>query len=451
MSGYELPKHLIITGMNGTGKTILLESISQALRRKYIEVTGNVISLSPNEAVSTELTYCETLPKYFEPLFVTVEHMFKPSKGLDNKDYLHLLVEISKNSKSLSSSLTNSLGILYGDDFESLDADNCQIKLKNHKPFKIDNMSSGHYSFLNVFCCVLFRKFALQWEDNDLWEFIYKELIECQKTSKNIVDKLSTYDTSHTSIYSRTIKNLLDDEKKRQNNINNALNVAQSRYEVISRTGSAERSRARDNDIALELSRAKQVSGYEAYLNNEKVDIWFEISPQKKSLNNKITACLNRLLNCKISNNENPMIILIDEPEIHLHVALQKRVLPYLEECFPNAQFIVATHSPFVITSLKSATLFNLENGETLSDDLTLYSYKNVIEEWFDIYSCSEEVKSKYSEFKKLANLDEKLSAEEIEEYINLYSDLIKTDLISSVLILNLKKQIKDGEIYVLR
>lgn len=157
------------------------------------------------------------------------------------------------------------------------------------------------------------------------------------------------------------------------------------------------------------------------------------------------------MLNCNLNEKNNPLIILIDEPEIHLHVALQKRILPYLEKCFPNAQFIVATHSPFIITSLKNATLFNLDNGETLNDDLTHYSYKNIIEEWFDIYSCSEETKNKYAEFRKLAESDKKLSTEEIEKYINLYSYLIKTDLIGTVSILNSQKQIRDGEIYVLR
>ena len=38
--GQEGRKHLIITGINGTGKTVLLERISQELRKKFIEVTG---------------------------------------------------------------------------------------------------------------------------------------------------------------------------------------------------------------------------------------------------------------------------------------------------------------------------------------------------------------------------------------------------------------------------
>ena len=432
--GNETPKHLIITGINGTGKTVLLYSINQVLRKRYIEITKNDITLSPDKAVSTKLTYCDSTPQYFEPLFVTAEHMFKPSRGLDNNDYVNFLIEISKNSELLRSSIEASLKILYEDEFEGLDVNSCQIKLKNRQPFNVDNMSSGHYSFLNIF-----------------WEFMYNELLECSKLSDEIVNHVSNYSINHTTKYSKFIKRALDDEKRQMENINDALNIAKARYKTIFRIGFNERSRLRDNDIALKLSRANQDSEYEAYLRMDNVDLWIDIAPLKDNLNKKLKGCLNRLLNCNLNYKNNPLIILIDEPEIHLHVALQKRILPYLEKCFSNAQFIVATHSPFVITSLKDATLFNLDNGETLNDDLTHYSYKNVIEEWFDIYSCSEEAKNKYSEFKKLAESDKKLSSEDIEKYINLYSYLIKTDLISTVSILNSQKQIRDGEIYVLR
>jgi predicted ATP-binding protein involved in virulence len=55
-------------------------------------------------------------------------------------------------------------------------------------------------------------------------------------------------------------------------------------------------------------------------------------------------------------------IVLIDEIEAHLHVALQKKALPMLTTMFPNIQFIVTTHSPFVMASLKDkAVIYDLE------------------------------------------------------------------------------------------
>lgn len=45
-------------------------------------------------------------------------------------------------------------------------------------------------------------------------------------------------------------------------------------------------------------------------------------------------------------------ILLVDEPETHLHPAWQRKLLPAAQRLFPNAQIFVATHSPFVISSV---------------------------------------------------------------------------------------------------
>jgi predicted ATP-binding protein involved in virulence len=70
------------------------------------------------------------------------------------------------------------------------------------------------------------------------------------------------------------------------------------------------------------------------------------------------------------NNTYNPCgVVLIDEPETHLHISLQYHVLPILTTLFPNVQFIVATHSPAVISSIKNSTIFDLTTKETLSSD----------------------------------------------------------------------------------
>lgn len=64
-------------------------------------------------------------------------------------------------------------------------------------------------------------------------------------------------------------------------------------------------------------------------------------------------------------------IVLIDEPETHLHLQLQEQVLPLLTSLFPNVQFIVATHSPAVIASIKQATIFDLTTKESRTSEET--------------------------------------------------------------------------------
>ena len=73
-------------------------------------------------------------------------------------------------------------------------------------------------------------------------------------------------------------------------------------------------------------------------------------------------------------------IALIDEIDVHLHISLQKKVLPFLIKAFPKIQFIVSTHSPFVITSQNTKTVvFDLTTNELIRDDLSRYSYESVI------------------------------------------------------------------------
>ena len=49
---------------------------------------------------------------------------------------------------------------------------------------------------------------------------------------------------------------------------------------------------------------------------------------------------------------ESEAVVLIDEVELHLHPSWQQRILGDLRRTFPNAQFIVSTHSPQVLTTV---------------------------------------------------------------------------------------------------
>lgn len=57
-------------------------------------------------------------------------------------------------------------------------------------------------------------------------------------------------------------------------------------------------------------------------------------------------------------------IILIDEPEIHLHPAWQAKIAGILSSAFKNAQFICATHSPHIIQEASANEVITLEFDE---------------------------------------------------------------------------------------
>ena len=54
------------------------------------------------------------------------------------------------------------------------------------------------------------------------------------------------------------------------------------------------------------------------------------------------------LLTVLVQNRE-PYVLLMDEPEISLHIEWQQRLLDLVVDLNPNAQVIITTHSPAVI------------------------------------------------------------------------------------------------------
>lgn len=70
-----------------------------------------------------------------------------------------------------------------------------------------------------------------------------------------------------------------------------------------------------------------------------------------------------------------PGIVVIDEIDLSLHPTWQRRIIGILRELFPKVQFICATHSPFIIQSLKDGELCTLDreldgeySGESIED-----------------------------------------------------------------------------------
>lgn len=64
--------------------------------------------------------------------------------------------------------------------------------------------------------------------------------------------------------------------------------------------------------------------------------------------------------------------VLIDEPENHLHPRMQRTLLPNLARAFPGHRFVVATHSPFIVSSNEFASVYGLK----YSDDRRVHSVR---------------------------------------------------------------------------
>lgn len=80
-------------------------------------------------------------------------------------------------------------------------------------------------------------------------------------------------------------------------------------------------------------------------------------------------------------------IVLIDEIELHLHPAWQQTVLRSLTKIFPNVQFIVTTHSPQVISSVKPECVRILDGGKAYLPEFGTYGAESsaILEDIFGV------------------------------------------------------------------
>ena len=92
-----------------------------------------------------------------------------------------------------------------------------------------------------------------------------------------------------------------------------------------------------------------------------------------------------------INSKELSGIVIIDEIDAHLHVSLQKKILSFLDNSYPNIQFIVSTHSPFVLQSVDNAVIFDLSKLEQL-EDLSLYSYEAITKGLLGVSTSSDDL-----------------------------------------------------------
>jgi len=135
-------------------------------------------------------------------------------------------------------------------------------------------------------------------------------------------------------------------------------------------------------------------------------------------------------------------IVLVDEIETHLHLELQKVIMPLLTDIFPNIQFIVTTHSPFVLSSLSNAVAFDLEHQEVI-EDLTEYSYESLAEGYFGVKTDSSYIEMQLNRLKELLE-KENLSSSEKSELKHLNSDFEKVPEIVSPVIKGSYLQLKN-------
>ena len=127
---------------------------------------------------------------------------------------------------------------------------------------------------------------------------------------------------------------------------------------------------------------------------------------------------------------------MIDEIETHLHLEMQRNILGLLTTLFPNIQFIVTTHSPFILNSLKDVVIYDLENHMLVENGLADVPYNGIVEGYFNVDGMSKLLAGKFQKYKEIVskeNLKDEDFAEvaKLEMFLDEIPDYLALDIAS--------------------
>ena len=346
-------KHLIITGKNGSGKTSLIAEIKQFLNQI---VTGNAGSYN-HWLKEISLLETELEARQNHGNFVEIENIKIEIEGLENKLKQFGETQISFNlqgeSDKISKVINNQIqkGLFTVKNFEvkhyiEMTEVKTLEKIKTKPFYSIDEKAGA--DFLQHIVNLQFDKLVAKDEED----------------TKSVINIESWFEN-----FEKQLRELFDEPK-----------------------------------LKLEFNRKKY--NFSIIENGKEPYTFNQLSDGYSAILDIVTELIMRMEEHKSKSYDVQGIVLIDEIETHLHVDLQKKILPFLTSFFPKIQFIVTTHSPFVLSSIKNSVICDLEN-RIVTEDLSGYSYDTIVESYFDSNNYSDEFTNKINEYETLMRKDD--------------------------------------------
>jgi AAA domain, putative AbiEii toxin, Type IV TA system len=321
------PAVTILTGENGTGKTIVLDAIRGMFGPDYAKLERSI--QRGNSPFTVSLEYAdEGARRLLHSMSMTQERILEVRLGTGARFPLGLL------PSSVQRGLTKPPGWVVSYWRSSLAVDEFgihAISTPQHKGYLLGSLQ-GHYK------------------------------------NQDVTALLCHFDY------------LRDSRDPRERASGEAVYEAASRIVSASLLEGGELAYVRRSDLTPIVRQAGQevplenISSGNAYLVQHMIDLLGKIFSVHVLLNTDPSEL------CKT-----PGVLLIDEAENHLHPRWQKRFLRTLLDLFPNLQIIATTHSPFIVSSIPGARVYvcRYERGEgrcTITDETADYANKPVEE-----------------------------------------------------------------------
>jgi len=362
------PELTVLIGKNGAGKTSLLGGLipllTPLIQRIRLQTPDISETNQGSDIKNGRLEFVNTIG--IELDVNGIEIGFDP-ENIDVKESQSTKYAEDKNGQSIKNKVTLNWFASFNSDFESdLDAsDNLAFEVLNDVSLKISRLLKANYKFKER-------------SEIELPLIVYYPCMEAQewldlpenKGSK--IDQKTEYRAYDESLtkrsfnYQRFFSWFKGEENKSRQNLEakHLETVKYAIYSMLNDDGEEGRFHKLETNYLrfpeegeLEISQAGEYGPIQVS----------QMSSGQKSLFALVSDLARRL--CILNPNkpkplEGNGIVLIDEIDLHLHPSWQRKVVPQLQKTFPKIQFVVTTHSPFVLQNVPSESIFVLDDGK---------------------------------------------------------------------------------------
>ncbi len=289
------PSVNILSGINGSGKSTVLDCIASIL------ITGSIDSNILNEKIS------ESTVKLNNSQKLTFKRIRDSIKNLENK---------AKTDKSLQTFLSK-LKEVEGKEYRKINTIEFTVGAFENKGMTLSQL----HDKLEISIISTFDQLIKQNTSPD--EKVKTEL------DKDIFDLQKKYLDYQLNLGKKAFDIVSKNGKDAHNEVVEVKKLHNRFLEIIDMLFADTDKRVdRDNNELMFLSGKDKLTPY-------------QLSSGEKQI-------LVILLTVLVQDNK-PSILFMDEPEISLHLDWQRKLIQYIKELNPNVQIILATHSPGII------------------------------------------------------------------------------------------------------
>ncbi|MCZ8169313.1 MAG: AAA family ATPase [Flavobacterium sp.] len=310
-------------GQSGTGKTNLLELIS-----------ANHSGINKIKINENDFGFFDTTMQFdVEISFITNKNLIKLNKN--ELTFNDRIFNYSNSSFNISP-LLNSDEKDYVYYFNSNLISNANLELLSKNPLELVEKYPGYEDARFEYYAI--KEKPVNFDENignGIWLSIFQEILDYRK---KFSQKMS--DLIHKGLLAKTNKLKTEFDKWQKDNPNPLIFLAEKLNPIL-------------DYINIEIDVVN--TEYLIPISNKKDEEIIPIQDTSTGTKGLLLSFLP-LLKLKTSNS----IILIDEPERSLYPDIQMKLMDYYKDFAPEAQFIVATHSPFIAASFEPEERFIL-------------------------------------------------------------------------------------------